>query len=105
MLELCFTVHLYNIDKSSFLLVKKLSQIKGYHSVELLQTASGIAGCTKKTLVHFSYDSIKSIDAMELKFSAIKVNIFWSKCAKNQVNTFYGSLVINYRIGMLFSGV
>ena len=30
----------------------------------------------KKTLVHFSYDSIKSIYAIRLKFSAIKVIIF-----------------------------
>ena len=64
-----------------------------------------LQGAPKKTLVHFSYDSIKCIDAMELKFQAIKVNIFWSKCAKNQDNTFYSSRVRNYRIEMLFSGV
>ena len=35
-----------------------------------------VQGAPKKTLVHFSYDSVKSINAMKLKFSAIKVNIF-----------------------------
>ena len=59
----------------------------------------------KKTLVYFLYGSVKSIDAMELKFSAIQVSIFQSKCAKNQANTFLGSRVRNRRIWMLFSGV
>ena len=48
---------------------------------------------------------LKNIKVMELKFSAIKVNIFHSKCAKNQTNFFFGSLVRDHRIRMLFSEV
>ena len=54
---------------------KQVTITQQVSKIQLWLIENHIQGPPEKTLVPFSYDSVKSIDAMKLKFSAIKVNI------------------------------